>query len=59
MLDTAPVTAAIVPLIRAGVAEHELLAVVARRIPNLDRREFVAALQDATGTAERKALRPH
>jgi len=39
--------------------EGELLGAVLRKFPELTRSEFVAALQDATAQAQRKALRPH
>jgi hypothetical protein len=55
MLDTTPVTTAITRLIAAGVTERDLVAAVAHRFPELDRREFLAALQDATEAAERRA----
>ena len=59
MLDTTPVATAITRLISTGTTERDLLAAVARKFPELTRTEFVAALQDATAQAERKALRPH
>ena len=60
MLDTTQdLTATITRLITTGSTEQELLAAVARKFPELTRTEFVAALQDATAQAERKALRPH
>jgi hypothetical protein len=43
-------------MIAGGVAEHELLARVARRFPELTPAELSAALQDATAEAERRAL---
>jgi hypothetical protein len=58
-LDTTTVTATITRLISTCATERDLLAAVARRFPDLTRKEFVAALQDATAQAERKALRPH
>jgi hypothetical protein len=57
MLDTSPIAAEITRLIAAGVAERELVAAVIRRFPDLDRPEFVAALQDATAAIERRATR--
>jgi hypothetical protein len=57
--DTSPITTAITKLIAAGTTEHALLAAVARRFPDLSRRDFVAALQDATAAAERQANRRH
>jgi hypothetical protein len=59
MLDTTPVATAITRQINAGVAERDLVAAVARRFPDLDRREFVTALQDAAPAAERQAMRRH
>jgi len=60
MLDTTQdLTATITRLIIVGSTEQELLAAVARKFPELTRTEFVAALQDATAQAERKALWPH
>jgi hypothetical protein len=60
MLDTTQgVTATIARLIATGSTEQELFAAVARKFPELTRTEFVAALQDATAQAERKALRTH
>jgi hypothetical protein len=46
-------------LITAGTTERELVATVARAFPDQERREFVAALQDATATAEKRAARKH
>ena len=57
MLDITPITATITRLIVAGVTEGEFVATVARGFPELTRREFVAALQDATAAAERQAAR--
>jgi hypothetical protein len=59
MTDTTPVTTTITRPITAGVAERGLLAAVACRFPDLDRREFVAALQIATAAAERQAMPRH
>ena len=59
MPDTSEPTASIRHLISTGATERDLLAAVARKFPELTRTEFVAALQDATAQAERKALRPH
>jgi len=59
MLDTTPVATAITRLITAGVGARDLVTAIACRFPDLDRREFVVALQDATAAAEKKALRPH
>jgi hypothetical protein len=58
MLDTiTPVTVTIRHLISASITERELLAAVARQFPDLERKEFMAALQDATAAAERLATR--
>jgi len=57
MPDTTEATATIRHLITLGTAEKELLAAVARKFPELTRMEFVAALQDATESAERQASR--
>jgi len=46
-------------MIRTGTTERDLLTAVARQFPELTCTEFVAALQDATAAAERKALPPH
>jgi hypothetical protein len=43
----------------AGTTERELVATVARAFPDLECREFVAALQDATAAAEKHAARKH
>jgi hypothetical protein len=59
MLDTTPITTAIAAMITAGTTKQELLAAVARQFPELTRSEFVAALQDATAQAERRAVRRH
>jgi hypothetical protein len=53
MPDTTPVAGEITRLITAGVTEADLVAAVARPFPDLDRREVVTALQDATAAAER------
>jgi hypothetical protein len=45
-------------LIAMGATGRELLAVVKWRFPDLDRREFVGALQGTTASAEKRALRP-
>jgi hypothetical protein len=59
MLDTTPVITAITRLISTGTTEQALLTAVAHMFPHLDRREFLAALQDATEAAERQASRRH
>jgi type II secretory pathway component PulF len=56
-IDTSAVTNQLARLIAAGTTEHELLDSVARQFPNLERREFLAALHEATESAERQALR--
>ena len=55
--DTSAVAKQLVRLMTAGTAERELVAAVARAFPDLERREFVAALQDATAAAEKRAVR--
>jgi len=57
--DTAAVANQLARLITAGTIEGELIATVARAFPDLERREFVAALQDATAAAEKCAARKH
>ena len=59
MPDTTEPTAIITRLIATAVPAPMLLATVARRFPDLERKEFVAALQDATAAAERQATRRH
>jgi len=59
MTHTTEVATAIARMIATGTAPSELLARVATQFPELTRAEFLAALQDATAAAERKALRPH
>jgi hypothetical protein len=59
MLDTSNITSAIAVMIRAGTTERQLLAVVAKRFPELSPAELSQALQVAQAQAERKALRPH
>jgi hypothetical protein len=59
MIDTSNVATEIRHLIASGAQEHELVAVVARKFPELTRSEFVAALQDATAAAEKAATRRH
>src|SRR5215468_5340070 len=57
--DTSAVANQLARLITAGTTERELVAKVARAFPDLERREFVAALQDATAAAEKHAARKH
>ena len=57
--DTSAVANQLARLITAGTTEGELIARVARAFPDLERREFVAALQDATAAAEKRAARKH
>ena len=57
--DTSAVANQLARLITAGTTERELVATVARAFPDLERREFVAALQDATAAAEKRAARKH
>ena len=59
MLDTTPITATITRLITTGTTEQALLQAVIILFPDLTRTEFVAALQDATAAAERRAARKH
>ena len=54
--DTSAVANQLVRLMTAGTTERELVARVARAFPDLERREFVAALQDATAAAEKRAV---
>src|SRR5215831_1447184 len=55
--DTSAVANQLARLITAGTTERELVATVARAFPDLERKEFVAALQDATESAEQQASR--
>ena len=57
--DTSAVANQLARLITPGTTERELVAAVARAFPDLERREFVAALQDATAAAEKRAARNH
>jgi hypothetical protein len=57
MIDITEVATAIVRMIATGTTERELLARVAAQFPELTRTEFLAALQDATAAAERRASR--
>jgi hypothetical protein len=57
--DTSAIANQLARLITAGTTECELAATVARAFPDLERREFVAALQDATAAAEKRAARKH
>ena len=59
VLDTTPVTAAIAAMIRTGTTEQQLLAAIATAFPDLARAEFVAALQEATEAAEKRAAKKH
>lgn len=59
MIDTTEVATEICHLITMGATERELVALVARHHPDLDRKEFLAALQDATAAAEKAAARRH
>jgi hypothetical protein len=47
MLDTSNITSAIAVMIRAGTTERQLLAVVAKRFPELSPTELSQALQVA------------
>ena len=57
--DTSAVANQLARMITAGTAERELVATVARAFPDLERWEFVAALQDATAAAEKRVARKH
>src|SRR5262245_16059429 len=57
--DTSAVANQLARLITAGTTERELVATVARAFPDLECREFVAALQDATAAAEKRAAKKH
>jgi hypothetical protein len=57
--DTAAVANQLARLITAGTTEGELIAAVTRQFPDLERREFVAALQDATAAADKRAVSKH
>jgi hypothetical protein len=59
MIDVTEIATEIRHLISMGATERELVAQVARHHPDLDRKEFLAALQDATEQAQRRAVRPH
>jgi hypothetical protein len=54
MLDTTPVTTAIIRLISTGTTEQALLAAVALAFPELTPAELSQALQVATAAAERR-----
>jgi len=55
--DTIVVTSAIKKLISTGVSEEELVARVMQSFPTLSIVELSAALQDATGAAEKQPTR--
>ena len=57
MTDVTEVASEIRHLISMGATERELVTLVARYHPDLDRKTFLAALQDATAQAERQAAR--
>jgi hypothetical protein len=59
MIDVTEIATEILHLISMGATERELVALAARHHPDLERKEFVAALQVAQAQAERKALGPH
>ena len=59
MIDTTTVATEITHLITTGATEHDLLATVARRFPDLTSAELSEALQDATEAAERRVARKH
>jgi hypothetical protein len=58
-IDTSSVANQLARLITTGTTERALLAAMARQFPDLERREFVAALEDATAAAEKRAARKH
>jgi len=55
--DTIVVTSAIKKLISTGVSEEELVTRVMQTFPTLSIVELSAALQNATGAAEKQATR--
>ena len=59
MIDTTEVATEIRHLISMGATARELVTLVARYHPDLDRKEFLAALQDAMAAAEKAAARRH
>jgi hypothetical protein len=59
MIDVTEIATEIRHLISMVATERDLVALVARHHPDLDRKEFVAALQDVTEQAQRRAVRPH
>jgi hypothetical protein len=59
MIDVTEIATEIRHLITMGATERDLVALVARHHPDLDRKEFVAALQEATAAAEKRAARKH
>src|SRR5215472_4345413 len=56
-VDTSAFANKLARLITTGTTERELVATVAREFPDPERRKFVAGLQDATATAEKRAER--
>ena len=46
-------------MIRTGTTEQQLLAAIATAFPDLARAKFVAALQEATEAAEKRAAKKH
>jgi uncharacterized protein (DUF433 family) len=59
MFDTTPITTAIGRLIAAGMTEHELVAAVAQRFPDITSAELSQALQVATAAVKRRIARKH
>jgi hypothetical protein len=59
MFDTTPITTAIGRLIAAGMTEHELVAAVTQRFPDITSAELSQALQVATAAVERRIARKH
>jgi hypothetical protein len=58
MIDTTKAATTIRHLITAGTTEHDLLVVVARKLPEPTSAEL-SALQDAATAAERRIARKH
>jgi hypothetical protein len=56
MTDTAPVASEISRLIAAGMPEHEILPLIARRFPELTPADLSTAMQVATADVERRMI---
>jgi hypothetical protein len=56
MTDTVPVANEISRLIAAGMPEHEILVLIARRFPELMPAELSTAIQVATADVERRMI---